>query len=139
MRPVVIARASLSASAPSPSGFSPPQLRSVHRPVRVVQAVLGGVGAAAGGGREPVLGGQEPRLRRRLRVARARFTGPTARVAGVATTLILAPGGFIFYNTNILNAYRTPDEAGLPRAEYERRDKRFEDLPQPVTSMRNCV
>lgn len=76
--------------------------------------------------------GREPGLRRRWRVARARFIGPTARVAGVAIMLILALGGFIFYNTNILNAYRTPAEAGLPQAEYERRYKRFESSPQPV-------
>jgi ABC-2 type transport system permease protein len=76
--------------------------------------------------------GREPGLRRRLRVARARFIGSTARMAGVAITLVLALGGFIFYNTNILNAYRTPDEEGLPQAEYERRYKPFEDSPQPV-------
>jgi hypothetical protein len=76
--------------------------------------------------------GREPGLRRRWRVARARFIGPTARVAVVAITLILALGGFIFYNTNILNPYSTPDDVASPQAEYERLYKRFEDSPQPV-------
>ena len=76
--------------------------------------------------------GPELGLRRRLALARARLHGPTARTAGVAIALILALGGFIFYNTNILNEYRGRDEAGLPQAEYERRYGRFEDAPQPV-------
>ena len=41
-------------------------------------------------------------------------------------------GGFVFYNTNVLNEYRGRNEAGLPQAEYERRYKRFENVPQPV-------
>ena len=40
-------------------------------------------------------------------------------------------GGFVFYNTNVLNDYRTPPRVGGARAEYERRYKRYEDAPQP--------
>lgn len=76
--------------------------------------------------------GDEPGIRRRLRQVRARFIGPVARTAGAAIALIVLLGGFIFYNTNILNEYRSVQEAGRPQAEYERRYKRFEDLPQPV-------
>ena len=76
--------------------------------------------------------GREPGLRRRLGQARARFAGPVVRAAGVAITLILALGGFIFYNTNVLNEYRRESTAGLPQAEYEKRYKKFEHTPQPV-------
>src|SRR3970282_163380 len=69
---------------------------------------------------------------RRLRQARARFTGPVAGAAGVAIALILVLGGFIFYNTNVLNEYRAADEFGAPQAEYERRSGRYEDVPQPT-------
>ena len=79
-----------------------------------------------------VVRGRESGMRRRLRQARARFTGPVARAAGVACALILLLGGFIFYNTNVLNEYRTPDEAGAPQAQYEQRYARFADAPQPV-------
>ena len=68
----------------------------------------------------------------RLRAARVRFAGPAVRVAAVAAALIVSLGGFIFYNTNVLNAYRSPDEAGRPQVEYERRYARFRDAPQPV-------
>ena len=43
--------------------------------------------------------GTELGVRNRLTLARARLRGPTARMAGVATALILVLGGFVFYNT----------------------------------------
>ncbi len=76
--------------------------------------------------------GREPGLRRRFRQARARLTGPVVRTAGVAIVLILVPGGFIFYNTNVLNDYRPADERGAPQAEYEKRYARFEAAAQPT-------
>ena len=76
--------------------------------------------------------GRESGVRRRFASARTRLRGPTARLAGVATALIVALGGFVFYNTSILNANPSSDEAGRPQAEYERRYGRFEDAPQPV-------
>jgi ABC-type transport system involved in multi-copper enzyme maturation permease subunit len=76
--------------------------------------------------------GPELGIRQRLATARARLTARTARLAGLAVVLILALGGFIFYNTNVLNAYLPPQKAGVPQAEYERRYARYKDLPQPV-------
>ncbi|MEA2489785.1 MAG: type transport system permease protein, partial [Acidobacteriota bacterium] len=76
--------------------------------------------------------GPELGIRQRLATARARFTARTARLAGLAIVLILGLGGFIFYNTNVLNAYLPPQNAGFPQAEYERRYARYKDLPQPV-------
>jgi ABC-2 type transport system permease protein len=76
--------------------------------------------------------GPELGMRQRLATARARLTARTARLAGLAVVLILALGAFIFYNTNVLNAYLPPQKAGLPQAEYERRYARYKDLPQPV-------
>ncbi|HEV2132095.1 MAG TPA: hypothetical protein VGR27_13365, partial [Longimicrobiaceae bacterium] len=63
--------------------------------------------------------------------ARSRLTGGAAGAAGVAVLLILTLGGFIFYNTNVLNEYSTGLEADAPWAEYERRYKRYEGVPQP--------
>lgn len=76
--------------------------------------------------------GPELGFRQRLATACARLTARTARVAAVAVVLILAIGGFIFYNTNVLNDYLPPQKAGGPQAEYERRYARYKDLPQPV-------
>ncbi|MDQ3689037.1 MAG: hypothetical protein M3406_03195, partial [Chloroflexota bacterium] len=76
--------------------------------------------------------GRELGVRSRIAAARARLHGSLARMAAVATVLIVALGGFIFYNTNVLNASPSRNEAGRPQAEYERRYGRFEDSPQPV-------
>lgn len=76
--------------------------------------------------------GPEHGMRQRLAAARARFTARTASIAALAITLILALGGFIFYNTNVLNGYLPTQEADRPQAEYERRYARYKDLPQPV-------
>lgn len=76
--------------------------------------------------------GREPGMRRRLRQARVRFTGPVVRTAGVAVALIVVLGGFVFYNTNIVNEYRSAGERGLPQAEYEKRYGRHEGIAQPT-------
>ena len=76
--------------------------------------------------------GPELGIRQRLATARARLTGPAARLAALAVVLILGFGGFIFYNTNVLNTYLPAEKAGAPWAEYERRYARYEDLPQPA-------
>ena len=76
--------------------------------------------------------GREPGVRRRIARARARLRGTTLRMAGVAAALILALGGFVFYNTKVLNEDPPRNEVGRPQAEYERRYGRFEDAPQPV-------
>ena len=38
----------------------------------------------------------------------------------------------MFYNTNVLNAYRAPNERGVAQAAYERRYGRYADAPQPT-------
>ncbi|HEX6307535.1 MAG TPA: M1 family aminopeptidase [Longimicrobiales bacterium] len=77
--------------------------------------------------------GHEPGgMRRRLDLARIRFTGPVVRLTGIAIALIVLLGGFIFYNTNILNDYVPEDEQGATLAEYEKRYARFADVPQPT-------
>jgi len=40
-------------------------------------------------------------------------------------------GGFIYYNTNILNEYRTRDDVEALRADYEKTYLAFEKMPQP--------
>ena len=67
----------------------------------------------------------------RIALARRRFSRGM-RGAMVATLALIAMvGGFIFYNTNVLNAY-TPAAAGTARrAEYEKRYGRYRSVPQP--------
>jgi ABC-type transport system involved in multi-copper enzyme maturation permease subunit len=75
--------------------------------------------------------GRDAGFRARLTLARQRLHGPALRAAAVAIALILSVGGFVFYNTHLLNEYRSPAQLAAGRAEYERRYKRFKDVPQP--------
>ncbi len=75
--------------------------------------------------------GKEGSLWVRLRIARRRFTGPTAATAAAVVVVILTSGGFIFYNTNVLNEYATASDQMEQRAEYERRYGRYQGVPQP--------
>ncbi|HST58067.1 MAG TPA: hypothetical protein VLK84_05260, partial [Longimicrobium sp.] len=75
--------------------------------------------------------GLERGARVRLRLARGRFTRGTAVVAAAAAGLVLGLGGFIFYNTNVLNTYRSASSVLETRAEYERRYGRYANVPQP--------
>ena len=75
--------------------------------------------------------GREGGLGVRLRLARGRLTRPTAGVAAAAVGLVLALGGFVFYNTNVLNEYRVASERAEQRAKYERRYGRYEGTLQP--------
>lgn len=70
--------------------------------------------------------------RDRLRDARARFAPPLRRVAAAAAVLLLACGGWIFYNTHVLNRALDPDDVAARRARYEQLYGRYADLPQPV-------
>lgn len=75
--------------------------------------------------------GKETSGKARLRIARQRFT-PAMRNATLAiAALWLLVGGFIFYNTNILNDYVNPEDAKEMMADYEKQYKRYQGVPQP--------
>ncbi|AYA37704.1 ABC transporter permease [Hymenobacter oligotrophus] len=76
--------------------------------------------------------GRQASIGFRLQLARRRFTGPLVPVAAAAASGILAIGGFIFYNTNVLNAYTNSATAAALRATYEQRFRRYHNAPQPV-------
>ena len=67
----------------------------------------------------------------RVHLARRRLTRPVAAVAATAVTLILSVGGFIFYTTNVRQAYVTTADRLNRRAEYERHYRRYFGIPQP--------
>ncbi len=75
--------------------------------------------------------GVEREIGERLRIARRRFNGKTVGAVAAALGLVLVVGGFIFYNTNILNEYRSSAEAAQRLAEYERKYARYRSAPKP--------
>jgi ABC-2 type transport system permease protein len=49
----------------------------------------------------------------------------------VCCVLFLGVGSYIFYNTDILNPYRTTWKVDEERAQYEKRYLKYKDVPQP--------
>jgi hypothetical protein len=76
--------------------------------------------------------GKETGAAVRLRLARQQFAGRTRIMAIVATAMAAGVGSYVFYNTNILNEYRTASELSQRSAEYERRYQRFAAVAQPL-------
>jgi len=70
-------------------------------------------------------------VRERLRDARARLGAGVRGAASLAALAFMAIGGWIFYNTNILNEYLTPYERMQRKADYERAYGRYDNAPAP--------
>ena len=69
--------------------------------------------------------------RSRVATLRRRFTRPVALGSAGAALAMAALGGFIFYNTNVLNPYVTAYDRQARQADYEKRYKPLEAMPQP--------
>jgi hypothetical protein len=75
--------------------------------------------------------GEETHARWRAHLARVRFGRPARGIAAFASLSFIGLGGFLFYNTDILNRFTTSNQRRHLRAEYERLYKRYEHAPQP--------
>lgn len=80
---------------------------------------------------------RESSFKSRFRLARRRFSGSTAGIGAAALVFMTLAGGFIFYNTNILNEYKSASEMMERSAEYERRYGQYENIPQPRLTAAN--
>jgi ABC-2 type transport system permease protein len=76
--------------------------------------------------------GTEIRLKPRLALAWRRLAGAPGWVAGAALLLFITTGAYAYYNTNVLNVYRTKSAADDQAAEYERRFWKYRHVPQPA-------
>jgi ABC-2 type transport system permease protein len=78
--------------------------------------------------------GKEITASARMRLAQRRFAGATLWTATIAIVSIVLLGGFIFYNTNVLNEYYSNDAWKQLAAEYERRYGKYAEALQPDVS-----
>ncbi len=69
--------------------------------------------------------------RQRLRVAGERLRGPLGIATFSAFAVFAAIGGWLYWNTNVLNQYRSSDDVEDLQARYERDYLKYENLPQP--------
>jgi ABC-2 type transport system permease protein len=75
--------------------------------------------------------GAETRFHSRIVGLRKKLTGSVRIIFFTTAILWVCSGAFIFYNTNILNEYRTESEQELLQADYEKALLAFETIPQP--------
>jgi hypothetical protein len=75
--------------------------------------------------------GVESSWHRRWKEARARLHGPVRLAIPLLLLAFAAAGGFIFYNTNVLNEYVPSDEGVRREAEYEKKYRQYRGVVQP--------
>ncbi len=75
--------------------------------------------------------GKQLRWNERWRIAGVRFSRPWPALAVICLALFVASGGWIFYNTKILNRQIGPTDALVHRANYEKNYKQFDRIAQP--------
>jgi aminopeptidase N/ABC-type transport system involved in multi-copper enzyme maturation permease subunit len=78
--------------------------------------------------------GTETRLKPRLKRAPRRLAGAPGAIAGGALAVFAATGAYAWYNTNVLNEYRTSSARDEFAAEYEKKFLKYASLPHPTIS-----
>jgi ABC-2 type transport system permease protein len=71
------------------------------------------------------------RIKERFAEAKLRFGVGTGVALFVGTAAFVSLGGWIFYNTNVLNDYLTTDDNEALSADYEKAYKKYELVDQP--------
>ena len=71
--------------------------------------------------------GTESSWRVRMKLAGARFSRASLAGASVCLVLMFGIGGYIFYNTHVLNPYRTTFKIDEARAQYEKKYRQYLD------------
>jgi hypothetical protein len=70
-------------------------------------------------------------IKERISLARKNITSKTGFTLAITLLCLIAMGGWIYYNTNILNDYRTKYDENRINAVYEKTYKKTEFFPQP--------
>jgi ABC-2 type transport system permease protein len=70
-------------------------------------------------------------MRDRVRIAKQRLRGKTGFALAASILGFAGLGGFIYYNTNIVNTFRSPDKQIDLQARYEKEFKKYEKTLQP--------
>ncbi|TAL97574.1 MAG: hypothetical protein EPN71_08745, partial [Rhodanobacter sp.] len=69
--------------------------------------------------------------RERLHEARARLHAPAAAALVLGLLAFIGSGGWIYYDTNVLNHFKSSTAQKIEQANYEKKYARYKDAPQP--------
>jgi ABC-2 type transport system permease protein len=84
--------------------------------------------------------GTEGGLRQRLQVARQRFGKTVAATFALFLVAFIGTGCYIYYNTNVVNQYRTTKEGEQRQADAEKKFKKYEHMAKPrITAVKADV
>jgi ABC-2 type transport system permease protein len=75
--------------------------------------------------------GTDQSWRERMREARARLHAPAKLAIALGLAAFIGSGGWIYYNTNVLNHFQNSNAKMKDRAAYEKKYAKYKDLPQP--------
>ncbi len=75
--------------------------------------------------------GTDGGFRQRLAIARQRFGKAAAATLALFVIAFAGTGCYIYYNTNVLNPYRTAKDREKLQADAEKKYKKFEHFPKP--------
>ena len=75
--------------------------------------------------------GTEGGWKQRMSIARQRFSRPVMATLVIFLAAFIATGCYIYYNTNVLNEYRTSDDGERLLADFEKKYKKYQGFPQP--------
>ena len=76
----------------------------------------------------------------RMKLARSRLSRGMLGSMVLFATLFVALGSYIYYNTNVLNTFRSPSQHERESAQYELKYKHLEAIPQPrITDVKIAI
>jgi ABC-2 type transport system permease protein len=70
-------------------------------------------------------------FKERISIANSRFKGKYPKFLGLFMLIFLSSGGYIYYETNILNERTSSKERELQTVEWEKKYKKYENYDQP--------
>ncbi len=79
-------------------------------------------------------------FKNKMKSAKKHLTPTYTFVLSIVTFLFVATASFVFYNTQILNTYKTSDETEKGQIKYEKDYKKYESIAQPkITDVKYAI